>query len=214
MIINSSFNTLTIIDIDNIIKIRNLDEFNILKHRIFNGHRILIKYDENNSINETYDNEIFNLTFNGKTSQSSKYNEIARIINLINIDKDLTHLQEFLILENISVINFNFLEKALKPFYKRIKFDDSSLIIDNMYKIKKDASAYQILENNQESYLCIVVKTCPEIEILNDYGKIKIDSRTREILFKAFFLLMPNLKDKIFYNQLTEKNKKFYKAQK
>ncbi len=68
MIINSDYKTLTIIE-DNKLFFRQINEYNILKHKDFEGKRIMIKLNDDTEVLETFNNGIFNVRHKNKNLQ-------------------------------------------------------------------------------------------------------------------------------------------------
>ncbi len=208
MIINSDQDSLLIIQESKLI-IRNLNEYNILKYKDYNGKRIFVKIG-NIDIQETYNNGIFNIIVSkdGKeklTFQEHNSIELCKRI-LFNDEKRLI---EFFQKHKAKDIDQQFLIKSLQAFYKFLKFNNEGVIINKIFKVDKNGQAY-FLKRKEWKRLCIVAENSKKFKMFLDLGlgDQEVNFQTVEILHKVLFLLNPNCEDSIFMNQLPNEIKK------
>ncbi len=206
MIIDSDYQTLTIIDKGGI-KIRNLNDYNILKYQEFDGNRIIIKLSDNCEIVETYNEGIFNVNVGSISMQITDYIELAKRIKFCMETKTDQPIKDLLLEHKKEELNREFLTKALSHYGNRIKFSDK-IIIDDIFAIDENGQAYFLIKEKL-TRLCIVAINHEVLKMNIDHalGNIKIDFRTKEIFCKALFLLFPDKTDMIFFNQLPEEIK-------
>jgi len=81
MIIDSDYKTLTIIDNKGLMKIRNLNEYNLMKYEKFNGNRIILKLGKTAEIVETFNNGVFNVKIKTLRTQLRDKEKICFCIN-------------------------------------------------------------------------------------------------------------------------------------
>jgi hypothetical protein len=200
MIINSDFDTLTIMDNDKLI-FRQLNEYNLLKYDVFKGNRIIVKLNDNCDISETFNEGIFNVRYNQTKMQLRDKIELSkRLIFCIDNKTDIP-IKQLMLNKQRDTVNQDYLLNALKPYYDKIKFTNDEIIVKDVFKVDKNGQAYK-KNNNKWSSLCIVVSRTNDEIIKTDLGKLKISFKTLEILYKVLFLIFPNTNDKIFMNQL------------
>jgi hypothetical protein len=207
-IIDSDYQTLTIKTIDNQILIRNIDEYNLLKYGEFEGKRIIVNLPENVKVVETFDEGIFNVSNNDVSIQLRDRIEICKRLTYCMQNETSDPIKELLLNSIETEIKKDVLEKWLIPFYERVQIIDCEVIIDNIFKVNKDGTAYY-KDSKGWNFLCIVVHSNGQQNriIKHELGEVKIDFKTIEIYNKVLFLLFPNLQDNIFLNQLPLKIK-------
>lgn len=198
MIINSDNNSLLILQ-DNKLIIRNLNEYTLLKYQDFNGKRIIVKIG-NIEIIETFNEGIFNVIHRDISMQIRDKIELCKRIKL----NDEKYIYELLLNEKSPEFNMEFLLKALKPFYDRLKFNENNIIVDNIFSVDKNGQAY-FLDDDHFERLCIVASKLNTLKYNTDLGNIEINFKTLEIIHKVLFLLNPNLNDQVFIRQLPQK---------
>jgi hypothetical protein len=202
LIINSDYNSL-LIQKGSKLFIRNLNEYNILKHKDFDSNRINVTIGSVN-IHETYNDGIFNITVTSENHNELKF-QVHKTIDLCKhiLFNDEKLLLKFLQGEKKTDINQQFLIKSLKGFYDNLKFTNDSIIINDLFKVDKNAQAY-FLHEDKEKPLCIVAVNHEKFKMFDNIGlgDQEIDFKTMEILHKVLFLLIPNMQDSIFINQL------------
>jgi len=206
MIIDSDYKTLTIIDSKGLMKIRNLNEYNLMKYDKFNGNRIILKLGKNAEIQETYNNGIFNVRIKTLRTQLRDKEKICLCINHYLETKDLTPLKDLLKDKFQASVDINLLKQFLFKYEPRLKYKFNELIIDNRFKVDHVGQAYYYNKNIKKwTPLCIVATgNLNQVFQIHDkvLGSFKSNYKTLEIVSKTFFLLNPNLNDKVFYNQL------------
>jgi len=209
MIIDSDYQTLTIKTFDNKILIRNIDEYNLLKYKDFNGERIKKTFKDGTKVEETFNDGIFNISHKDIKMQLRNKIEVSKRLKYC-IDNDTTQPIKDLLLDNIeSEIKDDLLYHWLVPFIQRVQVNKTEIIIDEYFKVDMNGAAHY-KQGNKWHFLCIVASEAGKINrfIKHDLGSINIDFKTMEIYTKVLFLLFPNLKDSIFMNQLPDKLRK------
>lgn len=207
MIIDSDYNTLTILD-KGIIRIRNLNEYNLLKYRDFDGNRIMIKLSDKCNITETFNEGIFNVNYGNISMQIRDYNELSKRVLFSVQNKTDQPIKELLLENKKEEIEKDFLIKVLNQYGKRIKCTDK-IIIDDRFAVDANGQAYYI-ENNKFNRLCVVALSVNELRLIakHELGDLNIDFKTKEIFCKVLFLLFPDKTDSVFFNQLPDRIKK------
>ena len=210
-IIDSEYNTLTVLDKNNKILIRNIDEYNILKYRDFDGKQIKVDLADGCKILETFNDGIFNISWKNIKLQSRDKIEIAKRIKYCIENQTSEPIKELLLNEVSTEIKDSVLNLFLVPFGDRLKISKTEIIIDDRFKVDMNGQAYY-KNNNQYSSLCIVAGNNGNLTnkiIKHELGDVKIDFKTMEIYTKVLFLLFPNLQDRVFTNQLPDKLNKY-----
>lgn len=209
-ILDSQYETLTIKNKDGLLSIRNIDEYNILRYQDFNGERIIIDLDENCSITETFEEGIFNIKYKDTSMQLRNKIEIAKRIKYCIENKTSDPIRELLFNEIKDELKEDILIRWLYPFGSRLSINKDCIIIDDLFKVDMNGQAYY-KSNNTFNRLCIVAGKTGQINkvLTHELGDIQIDFKTMEIYTKVLFLLFPNIKDSVFFNQLPE-NLKIY----
>jgi len=201
MIVNSDYNTLTILQNDKLF-FRQLNEYNILKYNSFNGKRIMIKLNSNCDVLETFNEGIFNVRYGKTKLQLRNKNEIARRLIFCIENKTTNPIKELMLNKQEKQVSRDYLINALKPYYNQIKFTDNSIIVKDVFKVDNNGQAYKKIKYKWQS-LCIVVSSFNHETIKTDLGTLRINFNTLEILYKVLFLLFPNKNDTVFMNQLS-----------
>ena len=209
MIIEERSDQLVIMDKKGIVDTKPKTEYFILKHKDFNGNRIFFKFNDNCLIHETYNDGIFNCTYNKESMQIRQADKIAFCINWFRYNKDpKTNLKPFeeLFKSNfIETIQTDVLKNLLKNYDNRLDFLSDGIEIDKRFFVNKNGVAHS-KKNNVYHFLCIVASGyLSNFDINSSIGNIEINCKTLEIIAKVLFLLNPNIKDKVFYEQLDPK---------
>lgn len=206
MIIDSDYNTLTIIDNKGLMKLRNLNDYTLMKYGQFNGNRIILKLGEDADITETFNDGIFNVRIKTLHTQLRDKEKICFCINHYLQNKDITPLRDLLRDKFQTSVDINLLHSFLFRFEQRLKYTDKAMIIDDRFKVDHVGQAYFYNRNTKSwTNLCIVATgNLDNVFEIHDkiLGKFKSNYKTLEIISKVFFLLNPNISDKVFYNQL------------
>lgn len=204
-IIDNDYNTLTVLDKDQKLLIRNINEYTLLKYRDFGGKLIKVKLTKDIVVEETINNEgVFNVRVGKHKLQTRNKIEIAKRLKFCMTNKTTEPIIELLRDELTEEINREFFKNALLPFGDRIQFlEDDSILIDDLFKVDKNGQAHVRKNKDDFKFICIVAGD-PKFKhhINHSLGTFKIDFRTTEIYFKVLFLLFPDIKDKVFYDQL------------
>lgn len=206
MLINSDYNTLTLMDSKGKIYFRQINDYNLLKFVDFDSNRIMVKLNSNCEVIETFNNGIFNVKYGNIRLQLHNKQEIAKRLKYCMENKTTEPIKELILDKQSDKVNRDYLINSLKPFYDKIKFTNDSIIVKDLFKVNNNGQAYK-LNKTKWSFLCIVVNSFNEDKIKTDLGNIKINFKTQEILFKVLFLLFPNKLDSVFMNQLTQEQK-------
>jgi len=215
MIIDNEYDTLTVLDKNKKLLIRNINEYTLLKYQDFKGELIKVKLSKHVIVEEAINNEgVFNITVGKHKLQSRNKIEIAKRLKFCMTNKVTEPIIELLRDELTDEINKEFFKNALSPFGDRLNFlHDDSIIIDDIFKVDKNGQAHVRTNNKTWKFVCIVAGD-PKFKhhINTALGAFKIDFRTTEIYFKVLFLLFPDTKDSIFMQQLPAPIKKRLKA--
>ena len=209
-IIDNNYETLTVLDKDQKLLIRNINDYNLLKYKDFNGERIHFKLG-NVEVLETFNDGIFNIKVGNHKLQTHNKIEIAKRIKYCLTNNTSDPIVELLKDELSQEINREFFINMLKPFEKHIKIlDDKSIIIDEIFKVDQNGQAHvKVSGKNGWKFVCIVAGSSKfKHQISHQLGTFKIDFRTTEIYFKVLFLLYPDLSDDVFFKQLPSNIKK------
>ena len=188
------------------------DSYTKLKYGQYEGNRIFYKeFGDGIDIAETYDERIFNCTYNGETIQvrDTHSNELADIITQeskllyielykrIYFDKHRTEL-----LNDLMINSYN---------GRVVAHNDGSFVIDNVFMINSHGQAYYInskrSKNPQWSNLCIVVQGSLSPQIMQTkVGAIEFDPTLLTIMYKIDYLVSPTVIDgqinNVFMSQL------------
>ena len=199
MIINSDNQSFLFLDKFNNLLIRNINEYTILKYYNFNNERIILKIGKCEII-ETYNDGIFNVSFENLSMQIRDPIELCKRINF----NDEKYIIELLKNEKQEKFNTDFIIQALKCYYDHLKFNKDEILINNLFSVDLNGQAYYFHENEKKK-LCIVANNLQKFEFNTILGKVEINFKTLEIIHKVLFLLNPNCQDLIFFNQLPKK---------
>lgn len=202
-IIDNDYDTLTVLDKDEKILIRQINEYNLLKYKDFKGKQIEFKRGQVHVL-ETFNDGIFNIRVGKHKLQTHNKIEIAKRIKFCMTNNTTEPIIELLRDELTDEINKEFFHNALKPFGDRLEFlEDDSILIDKIFKVDKNGQAHVIRKKGDFKFICIVAGD-PKFKhhINHSLGTFKIDFRTTEIYFKVLYLLFPDQKDKVFFGQL------------
>ena len=207
MIIDSDYDTLTIMNKEKKIIIRNINEYNLMKYNEFKGERIIKQLNDYCKVEESFNDGVFNILIRGKKLQSHNKIEVCKRLKLCENLDTIDPLIELFQDEIKSELNKIFFEQVLEPFRSRIEInDEQDIIIDKVFKVDKNGQAYYLNANDKFNHLCIVAGSPKFKHMINHaIGKFSVDFRTIEIYYKILFLLYPNKEDSVFYNQLPKK---------
>jgi len=209
MIIDNDYETLTVKDKDNKIKIRNIDEYNLMKYQDFDGDRIIVNLNKNCSVIETFDEGIFNIRFKNYRMQLRDKIEVCKRLKFAIETHNDNPIKE-LLLDNVKdSLDKDFLIMVLKGYGERVKITDKEILIDEWFKVDMNGQAY--FKNIHEEFkaVCIVANKTGQMnyKLKHELGKFDLSFKTLEIYFKVLFLLFPNKEDSVFMNQLPKKLK-------
>lgn len=171
--------------------------------------RIFYFFYDDEKIQETYNNKIFNLLYHGKLYQS-RQDEVDVVCKFI-LNKDHVGFRKYVSdryqLEECQGI----LQKMLFVYEKRLKFIKRGVLIDDTWLIGYDGNAkIKIRYNSGVQYkgLCLVADGYIRKQFIETViGTIEMSRLMQTILAKITFCLKPqdHLKDKVFTNQLPKK---------
>ena len=182
-----------------------------LKYMEKRGERISHNFSEKIYIMETFDDGIYNCTFNKQQMQISDAEAIAEVI----LNKDVKAFESLFVKWYSIKMQAEIVQSMLGPFKDRITIVDGRFAIDGIFAVDKHAQAWEKRNGSWKS-LCIVTNlrnTGTRIAKLPGLGKVEINDLTMIIISKIDFLLFPNLNDSVFTNQLTEASKKHIRGQ-
>ncbi len=208
-IIDNNYDTLTVLDNNKQLLIRSINDYTLLKYEDFNGERIHLKIG-NVEVLETFNDGIFNIRVGDHRLQSHNKIEVSKRIKYCMTNQVTDPIMELMREELSQEINREFFNNMLKPFKKRTEIlDDKSIIIDGIFKVDMNGQAHVKIGRTKWKFVCIVAGDMNfKHQITHALGKFKIDFKTTEIYLKVLFLLYPDLKDRVFFNQLPSNIKK------
>jgi len=217
IILEERSDSLIVRDLDGRVDSVPKSEYFTLKYKEFNGERIYYQFDKNSYVQETYDIGIFNCVLNGVRTQLRNSERIAFAINwhkYSNVKSKLLRIKPFEELfkkSYVKNIQSNVLESILKGFDNRLKFRKDGIEVDDRFFVDKQGQAFLLTKQKKWDELCIVAKGyLHDFDIASEMGNIEISSKSLEIVAKVFFLLNPNMKDKIFTDQVKNKNSELF----
>ena len=169
-----------------------------------NTDRIYHNFTETQKIQETYNNKIFNLMFNGVIIQS-RQEEAGKICKMI-INNDIDYYLEYCH-SRYQVINCQDIVKKLLCIYNdRIDYTKRGIIVDKIFKIGYDGSAHVKIYGSKWKSLCLVADGyIRDKQIDTAIGRVNMSRTLQTILAKIGFCLKPNDRDRIFMEQLPHK---------
>ena len=175
------------------------DNYAKLKYGQYQGNRIFYKFEDGIEIAETYDDRIFNCTFEGETLQirDNHSSELAEVIkdqsrhNYIELYKKIyfeKHRTE--LLNDLMVESYG---------GRVVAQTDGSFVIDNVFMINSHGQAYFISskrsKNPQWSNLCIVVEGRLQPQVIQTkVGAVEFDTTLLTIMYKIDYLISPTVK--------------------
>jgi len=199
-------NHLTILNDDGKVECVVNDDYYHLKYDMANidhrdnTDRIYHAFTETQKIQETYNIKIFNLMFNGEILQSRQ--EEANVICKFILDNDITSFLKYC-QDRYQVLNCQeLLRKLLFAYADRLKFRKRGIIVDDNFMVKYDGVA-MVKKYNRWHGLCLVVDGYIRDKLIDTaVGTIKMSRLLQTIMVKVGFCLKPNIKDRVFMNQL------------
>ena len=176
------------------------DNYTKLKYgKSYEGNRIFYKFEDGIEVAETFNERIFNCTFNGETiqfrdSQSNKLSEVIQkeskelyieLYKQIYFEKHRTELLNDLMVESYGG--------------RVVAQTDGSFVIDNVFMINSHGQAYFISskrsKNPQWSNLCIVVEGRLQPQVIQTkVGAVEFDTTLLTIMYKIDYLISPTVK--------------------
>ena len=187
-----------------------------LKYTTYENKRIAYTFSDTDYIQETYDDRIFNCWCDGKKLQLRQ--DLSNRLAVCIQEHELNGVCDYkaLFMEAFNELpNYDILHTYLKH-YDSVKFiKHEGFIIHGTFKIDLKGNAYQKNhENNEWNSLCIVMQQAgygartTACELPDCDGIVReVNPLTMTILSKVMFLVEPNIRDKEFYHQLSNKAK-------
>jgi len=211
-LIDERENLLIVFDGDNPIpKTITKDDYNCLKYKQFGGNRIFYDFDKKNKVAETFDNRIFNCTYNGRTIQIRDGNKIAKCITAHKKTGKLVVFIKSFKEEYYEANKREIVSSLIKQFGGRVKESKDGYIVDEIFMVDLNGTSY-FKSSTGWSNLCTVAQgNLRNFTVETDIGTLDIDSQTIVILAKLFFLMNPKLDDHVFFDQLPTNLQKFLK---
>lgn len=212
MILEDREDQIIVTDINGKLATKPKTEYYLLKYKDFDGGRIFYQFDKNSWIQETYNDGIFNLVFKNEKMQLRDADKICFCINFHKFYGKSIHRSkpfEELFKKNFTdKLETDVLKSILKPFEHRLNFVKDGIEVDGRFYIDKNAQAFY--KSGIWKSLCIVafgVEKEDSFDIDSVIGNIEINSKSLQIIAKIMFLLKPNIKDSVFFNQLSNELK-------
>lgn len=208
MLLETRTDQLIIMDSNGNIDTKPKTDYFLLKYKDFDGDRINYQFDKDSYIQETFNDGIFNCTFQKESMQIREADKIAFCINFHRLQikaKDEIRTKPFadLFKKNyVETIQLDVLKDFLKDYKHRLEFLNDGIEVDQRFFVNKVGQA-SVKKKGVYHNLCIVAEGyLGSFNYESKIGKIEINSKSLEIIAKVFFLLNPNLKDGVFINQL------------
>jgi len=189
------------------------DKYSKLKYGQYQGNRIFYRFEDGIEIAETYDERIFNCTYNGDTVQfrSKDSNKLCDIISqqskllYIELYKEIYFEKHRTELLNDLMIN--------SYDGRVIAQNDGSFVVDNVFMINSHGQAFFISskrsKNPQWEPLCIVVRGVLNTKMIQTkVGSIEFDTTLLTIMYKIDYLVSPTIEattghiNNVFMSQL------------
>ena len=197
---------LTILNDDGKIEMVSNDDYYHLKYEMINiNHRddtdrIYHNFNDTQKIQETYNNKIFNLMFSGVILQT-RQEEANKVCQFI-INDDRAGFMKYCG-DRYQVLNCKaLLIKLLFAYADRLNFRKRGIVVDDNFMIGYDGSA-KVKKNKRWQGLCLVVDGYIRDKLIDTaVGVIRMSRLLQTIMVKIGFCLKPNIKDKVFMNQL------------
>ena len=199
-------NHLTILNDDGKVECVVNDDYYHLKYDMVNiNHRdetdrIYHDFTDTQKIQETYNNKIFNLMFSGVILQS-RQEEANRICQFIT-NEDCTGYMKYCG-DRYQVLNCqDLMKKLLFAYAGRLKFRKRGIVVDDNFMVGYDGSAF-VKKFKRWQPLCLVVDGYIREKLIDTaVGSIRMSRLLQTIMVKVGFCLKPNVKDRVFMNQL------------
>jgi hypothetical protein len=175
------------------------DNYSKLKYGTYMGNRIFYKFDNDIEIAETFNDRIFNCTYNGETIQfrDEHSNKLAGVIK----EESKTAYIEFYKEIYFQKHRTELLNDLMIESYggRVVAQNDGSFVIDNVFMINSHGQAYFISskksKNPQWSNLCIVVEGSLNPQVMQTkVGAVEFDTTLLTIMYKIDYLISPTVK--------------------
>ena len=185
--------------------IHNRTNYNVVKLLQHKGKRIEHKFQESRYITETFNDGIFNCCMDDQRIQIADAESIAKIVN--NNDES-AYVAIFRKWYSIKMQK-DIVNAMLAPYDDRIKTWENMFIVDGIFAVDDKAQAY-VMDDGKWNCVCLVSPiNMGGTSDIPGLGVVDVNDLTMLIIAKIMFLLNPNLSDKGFLNQITEKAQKF-----
>ena len=205
-VLDCNANHLTILNDDGKVEMVANDDYYHLKYDMVNiNHRdetdrIYHNFTDTQKIQETYNNKIFNLMFSGVILQS-RQEEANRICQFIT-NEDCSGYMKYCG-DRYQVLNCqDLMKKLLFAYADRLKFKKRGIVVDDNFMVGYDGSAF-VKKFKRWQPLCLVVDGYIRDKLIDTaVGVIRMSRLLQTIMVKVGFCLKPNVKDRVFMNQL------------
>ena len=192
------------------------DDYMELKLEHYNGNRIFYEFSDGISVQETYDDRIFNCHLYNVIINVRDGNAIARLIR----DKNEAGFIELVKQHYYTAHRIELLEKILDTYGDRVVKIKGGYVIDDIFMVDDKGTSYyknqsqqrtlkHFKDKNEWKFLCTVAQRgVRRITMDTEVGVLELDETCMTILAKIGFFCNPNIKDSVFMNQLPNKIQK------
>jgi len=179
-----------------------------LKYANLDGNRIFHSWGDGVSVEETYNDGIFNAVHGPRRLQIADGDGIARAI----LDDNAAAYGAIFDRWYGVRAQEDAVKALLSPYGHRVEIAADGYTVDGMFRVDRRGNAYVLAASEPAArweFLCIVVS----IRGRNDLTgmavhcggyTVKVNDVTATIVCKLMFLLHPNMRDGVFRNQLPE----------
>lgn len=183
--------------------------YTVLKHKYFQGKRVIYTFNNEMELVETFDDGIFNAYLKSAHLQIRKRDQVAEAI-LNHHDTGDAALYERLFSQEYAEQNrLDLLKHLLLEYRDRVRFGGNQFEVDSFFSVDQHGNAHVRDDPSKPAgwrNLCLVAQgqlTPRYVE--TPIGPVQLDEKGLTILAKILFLLNPNLEDQVFTRQLSEK---------
>lgn len=182
-----------------------------LKYAHMHGNRIFHSWEDGVSVEETYNDGIFNCTHRGRRIQISDGDGIATAV----LRGDAAAYVEIFDQWYEATAQKEVVKTLLAPYGHRVAITKAGYVVDGMFLVDEHGMAHvaagEPSAETESGYgwrsLCIVVsvgglRSLSGMSVACGEHENRVNSVTATIVSKLMFLLRPNMDDLVFANQL------------
>lgn len=177
-------------------------EYHLLRIKHYNGNRIFYDWGSDGAIvRETYNQGIFNCWYESRQIQIADGDGIASCI----VSGDVKKYAELFNGWFDTMAQKSVIDIIVSQYPGRVSRTDNGYEVDGVFMIN-DHGVSHCIDGGHWRHLCTVAvgATREQRMEIDGLGYVTINPVTMTIISKINFLLNPNLKDRVFTDQLTE----------